>query len=86
MAGKKGRSGRPKMPGRLYRLYIRYRPGLDPPELADLLETMVNANHYKRVDIFKAAVAGGMDQAHATARAVETNATTSLLDDMFANF
>ena len=86
MAGKKGRSGRPKLPGRLYRLYIRYRPGLDPPELEDLLETMVNANHYKRADIFKAAVADGIKQAHAAAKAVETKATTSLLDDMFASF
>ncbi len=86
MAGKKGRSGRTKLPGRLYRLYIRYRPGLDPPELEELLETMVTTNHHKRTDIFRAAVIGGMTQAKTTAQAAEASVTTTLLDEMFADF
>lgn len=86
MAGKKGRSGRPKLPGRAYRLYIRYRPGLDPPELGELLETVARASDQKRADILRTALLGGASQAQATAEMVESSATASLLDDMFATF
>ena len=86
MAGKKGRSGRPKLPGRAYRLYIRYRPGLDPPELGELLEMVANESEEKRADILRAALVGGASQAQATAEMVESSATTSLLDEMFASF
>jgi len=86
MAGKKGRSGRPKLSGRAYRFYIRYRPGLDPPELGKLLEMVANESDEKRADILRAALIGGASQAQATAEMVESSATASLLDEMFASF
>lgn len=86
MAKKKKKLGRPKLPGQLYHLYIRYRPGIDPPELGQLLEAFNRAKGQKRADILRAALINGADQAQKTAASAESSRTASLLDEMFAAF
>ena len=86
MPGKAGRSGRNKEPGKLYRFSLRYRPGVDAPELERLLEAISAARGRKRADILRAALLGGASQAQETAARAEDSATETLLDDLFDAF
>jgi hypothetical protein len=86
MAGVSGRSGRRRQPGRLYRFSLRYRPGIDPPELAALLETVATARGAQRADILRAALLGGAGQAQTLAAVIEDTETVTLLDDLLAAF
>jgi hypothetical protein len=56
MAGIKGRSGRFKLPGKYYRIGLRYRPGIDPPELKDLLDAILAAKGEERAHILRTAL------------------------------
>ncbi|GAB4446048.1 MAG: hypothetical protein Kow0031_28630 [Anaerolineae bacterium] len=66
--------------------YYRYTHGEDPPELKELLDSIVAATGRKRRDILRAALLGGSQQAQSTANQVEDTAVSSLLEDMFADF
>jgi hypothetical protein len=83
MAGQKGRSGRGRLPGRVYRLNIRYRPERHPPELNELLALLNEHDIDKRGDILAAMAAGGGLAAAQAATSVETGETESLLADLF---
>ena len=80
--------GRPKEPGRVFEFhfYYRFTPGEDPPELAALLESIVQANGRKRRDILRAALLGGSTQAQATAAGSEDSDMAGMFDDMLADF
>ncbi len=81
-----GRGRRPGI-GKVYYLgRLRYRPGLDSPELEALLEAIAAARGAKRADILRSALLGGASQAQATASAAEDSQTRAALDDMLAGF
>jgi|YNPBryantNP2012_1023418.scaffolds.fasta_scaffold06244_5 hypothetical protein len=86
MAGVKGRSGRRRQPGRLYRFSLRYRPGLDPPALEALLEAVAAARGGRRAEILRAALLGGAAQAQARAAAAEDAEAATLVDGILAAF
>ena len=88
MAGRAGRSGRRKAPGKVYRFdfYYRFVPGEDPPELEVLLQSLVKAEGRKRRDILRAALLGGAPQAHLLAAESEDSEVAGLVDDMLADF
>ena len=88
MAGRAGRSGRRKAPGKVYRFdfYYRFIPGEDPPELEGLLESIIQAKGRKRRDILRAALLGGAQQARLRAAQAEDSEMTGLVDDMLADF
>ena len=88
MAGKPGKSGRTKKPGKVYRfeLYYRLVPGQDPPELEALLDSIVAAKGRKRRDILRAALLGGSKQAQDTASQSEDSDIADVFADMFAEF
>jgi len=80
MAGN-GQSGRPRLPGRLYRLTIRYRPDRHSVELGQLLERLVQAGPGQRAAILDRVAAGGLASTETTAE--ETSETALLLDGLF---
>lgn len=88
MAGRAGRSGRRKAPGKVYRFdfYYRFIPGEDPPELEGLLESIVQAEGRKRRDILRAALLSGAQQAQLLADQAEDSEIAGLVDDMLADF
>jgi hypothetical protein len=88
MAGKKGRSGPPVKTGDVYQFtfYYRFVPGQDPPALKELLDAVVTAQGRKRRDILRAALLGGAEQAHDTARKTENSREEALFETMFENF
>ena len=88
MAGRPGKSGRTKKPGKVYRfeLYYRLVPGEDPPELEALLDSIIAAKGRKRRDILRAALLGGSKQAQDTAAKSEDSEITSVFDEMFSDF
>ena len=88
MAGKRGRSGRPKEAGKVYQFffYYRFNPAEDPPELADLLEALIQAKGRKRRDILRTALLGGAQQAQATAGRVEDSEIAGALDELCDDF
>lgn len=86
MAGQKGLSGRRRATGILYRLSFRFEPGVDPPELRVLLESVKEAKGRKRRDIMRIALLGGLQQAYAVAAAAEDSETAGLIDGMFEDF
>jgi hypothetical protein len=88
MAGKKGSSGRPASPGRVYQFnfYYRFMPGEDPPELETLLESIVQVAGRKRRDILRAALLGGLNRAQETAANTEDTEISGLFDEMFDDF
>jgi len=88
VAGKKGRSGPPKKPGKVYEFDFYYRliPSEDPPELESLLDSIVQAKGRKRRDIIRAALLGGSKQAQATAVQSEDSEMAGLFDDMLGEF
>ena len=88
MAGKRGRSGRPKEAGKVYQFffYYRFNPTEDPPELADLLEALTQAKGRKRRDILRTALLRGAQQAQATAGRVEDSEIAGALDELCDDF
>jgi len=86
MAGVSGRSGRRRQPGRLYRFSVRYRPGVDPPELAALLEAVAAASGGRRAEMLRLALLGGAAQAQALSVDAEGAEVGTLLDDLLAAF
>jgi hypothetical protein len=88
MAGKKGKSGRPRKPGKVYEFDFYYRliPGEDPPELEAILEAIVNARGRKRRDIIRDTLIGGAQKARTTAEKSEDSETEELINSLFDNF
>ena len=82
MAGQRGRSGRVRLPGRLYRMNVRFLPGRHSPELAELLEMLASAAPSRRADILNGVAAGGVAAARTAARP-EVQETKTLLKDLF---
>ena len=78
---KRGR-GRPPKHGKYYRFGLRYRPGLDPPELEELLERIRQAEGEERAEILRAALLGGAEQAKT---AGSEGRIKSAIDDFFAD-
>lgn len=83
MAGQKGRSGRMPLPGRVYRMSVRFRPERHPPELNELLGLLLGQGMEQRGDILAAMVSGGGLAAARAATSVETVETDALLADLF---
>lgn len=81
MAGTKGKSGRKKTTGRLYRLNVRYRPERHSPELKELLDLVESAG-MRGADILDRVAAGGVAAARQAAE-VEVVETAALLNDLF---
>lgn len=79
--------GRPKAPGAVFYLgRLRYRPGIDPPELREFLEMLDRAEAERKPEILRAALLGGMGQAETVATQVEDAETAALMDGMLAGF
>jgi hypothetical protein len=79
--------GRPPSPGKVYYLgRLRYRPGVDPPELEDLLEEIEEAGPARRREILRTALLGGIEQGATQAGAVEDEEVTNLMDDLLGGF
>ena len=81
MAGN-GQSGRPRLPGRVYRLTVRYRPDRHTAELGDLLEQLAQAGPGDRAAILDRVAAGGLGASDTTAE--EASETALLLDGLFS--
>ena len=88
MAGIPGKSGRKPTAGKIYRFDFYYRliPGEDPPELEELLQSIIQARGRKRRDIIRAALLGGLDRAQKTAAKTEDSEAGDILNDMIGNF
>lgn len=88
MAGKVGKSGRQKKPGKVYEFDFYYRliPGQDPPELEEILDSIIAARGRKRRDILRAALLGGSQQAQITASRSEDSEIADTFEDMFSDF
>jgi len=88
MPGIAGKSGRKKKSGTAYEFWFYYRvmPGEDPPELEELLKSIVQARGRKRREILQAALLGGIEQGHNEAAKEEDTTTTTILDDMMGSF
>ncbi|NJN99799.1 MAG: hypothetical protein HC875_39695 [Anaerolineales bacterium] len=88
MSGRKGKSGRRRQSGKVYRFtfYHRLIPGEDPPELAEMLEAITQAQGRRRQDIIRAALLGGSGQAQAAAAQVEDSESSGLFMEMFDDF
>jgi hypothetical protein len=82
------KKGRPPKAGQVYEFdfYYRFIPGQDPPELATLLESIIQAQGWKRRDILRAALLGGAQQAQETAAQAEDSEVAGLFDTMFSDF
>ncbi|MFC1975753.1 hypothetical protein ACFLXQ_05095 [Chloroflexota bacterium] len=88
MAGKTGKSGRRKKPGKVYEFDFYYRlvPGEDPPELEEILDSIIAAKGRKRRDILRSALLGGSKQAQDTAAKSEDSDIADRFDEMFTDF
>ena len=81
-----GRGRRPEA-GKVYYLgRLRFRPGLDPPELEELLQAISTTRGSRRADILRAALLGGARQAQAAVVAAEDSETGAALNDLLAGF
>jgi len=82
------KTGRPKKSGTVYEFDFYYRivPGEDPPELEELLQSIVQAKGRKRREILQAALWGGIEQGQDIAAKKEDSETTGILDDMMDSF
>ena len=80
--------GRPQKPGKVYEFDFYYRlvPGEDPPELEEILDSIITAKGRKRRDILRAALLGGSQQAQDTASQSEDSDMADVFDDMFSEF
>ena len=82
-----GRRGRPPKPGKVYYLgRLRFRPGIDPPELKAFLDLFDQAEPGRKASILRAALLGGLDQGQVQAAQVEDEETAALLDDLLGEF
>ena len=88
MAGKAGKSGRVKITGKVYRFYFYYRldPASDPPELGEVLDSIIQAKGRKRRDIIRSAFLGGAQQAQVTAARTDDSEILQDVGDMFSAF
>ena len=88
MAGTKGSSGRHKALGEIYEFhfYYRFEPGIDPPELKMVLDSIRASTGQKRREIIKAALLSGASEAWQAASTIESATVRSLVDDMFSDF
>lgn len=75
--------GRPPLPGKGYRFYIRFRPGEHPPELLELLEKAQATRGRQREDILVTALIGGLNSAPVLS---EDDEADDLADDLFDIF
>lgn len=78
MAGKKGRSGRPKSDSVVKTIKLT----LDPMTDTDLIEFFDAVPRGRISHAVKAALRGGMDKGKAVAGSNESGAAANLLDDM----
>jgi len=79
--------GRRPTPGKVYYLgRLRFRPGIDPPELQNLLENLASSSPVKRADMLRATLLGGAQYAMEKATSIEDDDTGQLLSDFFADF
>lgn len=78
--------GRPPAPGKIYYLgRLRFRPGIDPPELQDLLERLDEAGPVRRRELLRAALIGGLNQAAESPAAIEDDETAALMDNLLGD-
>ena len=76
-------SGRRGQPGFAIRVVLRYRAGIDPPELGTLLKKIEQAPTEQRQAILNATLLGGIDDGQDIADAAESPATARIIDDLF---
>jgi len=86
MAGKRGKSGRKPMPGKYYRFGLRFRPGIDPPELRDLLENIAAAPPAQRGELLRMALISGAKNAGTATASPEDAEIETMLDELFDSF
>ncbi len=84
MAGRTGRSGRRRTPGKLYRFSVRFNPGRHSPDLAELLELLAMAGPQRAADILDRVAGGGIGAARQAA-SVEAVETEAFLRDFFGS-
>lgn len=66
---------------------LRFRPGVDPPELEDLLEAIDQAGAARRREMLRKALIGGMGQGGAqTLGGVEDEEVADLMDGLLGEF
>jgi hypothetical protein len=78
---------RPKAPGKVYYLgRLRYRPGIDPPELGQFLDRLEQAEN--KAELLRRALMGGLEsQAGGGLLAgSEDNETTDIIDGLVGDF
>jgi hypothetical protein len=71
------------LPGRLYRLNVRFHPGRHSPELAELLDLLNDATTIQRGTILDQVASGGDLEAARSAAQPEAVETETLLEDLF---
>ncbi|HEX9925726.1 MAG TPA: hypothetical protein VGD99_23930 [Anaerolineae bacterium] len=76
-------SGRRGQPGFAIRVVLRYRAGVDPPELGTLLKKIEQAPTERRQEILNATLLGGIDDGQDVANATESTDTARIIDDLF---
>lgn len=65
---------------------LRYRPGIDPPELKELLDAISAAQGEERAHILRTALLTGADTANKVANANEDFEATQLIEALFDDF
>lgn len=83
------RIGRPPEPGTVYYLgRLRFRPGVDPPQLQAFLERFQAAEPGYKSQLLRAALIGGLEAPGAADNLVggEDDETAALLDDLLGDF
>ena len=79
--------GRPPAPGKVYYLgRLRFRPGIDPPELRDLLENIAAAPPAQRGELLRAALISGVKYADTPPASPEDAEIENMLNDLFDSF
>lgn len=86
MTGKRGKSGRKPMPGKYYRFGLRFRPGIDPPALRDLLEKIAAAPPAERGKLLRTALISGAENAMMPTPAPEDAEIETMLTDLCDSF
>jgi len=80
------RRGRPREPGKVYYLgRLRFRPGMDPPELAAFLERLAAAGP-GRGELLKRALIGGLAKGGQVVGSAEDEETRAVLDELLGEF
>ncbi len=79
--------GRPPAPGKVYYLgRLRFRPGIDPPKLRELLEMIATAPPDRRADLLRAALLEGARHTPNRAASAESSEVENMLSDLFGSF